>query len=160
MERFVTGASLIYGENLEEKENHTLWIKDGEFFKIIPNSDIPSDKPITRLNGGFLFPGLIDLHVHLMWDGSANPVHTHEKESYEQKLIRAVSNAHTYLKNGVTTVRDLGSIDDIALHVAEAINRNLIVGTRVIASGKTLTMTGGHDPFWGRFVDGKDEALK
>lgn len=160
MDHLITGATIIYGENLEEKENHTLWIRDGGIFQIIPDSQIPNDKKITRLNGGYVFPGLIDLHVHLMWDGTANPVHTHEKESYEQKLIRAVATSQTYIKNGITTVRDLGSIDDIALHVAEAIDRNLVAGTRIIASGKTLTMTGGHDPFWARFCDGKDEALK
>lgn len=160
MELLITGATIIYGENLEEIESHSLWIKNGEFYKVIPNSNIPTDIPKIHLKGGYLFPGLIDIHVHLMWDGSINPVQTHEKESYEQKLIRAVVNAQTYIKNGVTTIRDVGSIEDIALHVAEAVNRDLFTGPRIIASGKTLTMTGGHDPFWARFCDGKDEALK
>jgi imidazolonepropionase-like amidohydrolase len=135
MERIITGATLICGENLEEKLSHGLWIKDGKIIDIIHNSEIPSDKQVTHLDGGFLFPGLIDLHVHIMWDGTANPVETHEKESYEQKIIRAISNSQIYIKNGVTTIRDLGSIDDIALHVAESIQRKLIAGPRIIASG-------------------------
>ncbi|MBB2482290.1 amidohydrolase family protein [Bacillus sp. APMAM] len=160
MEHILAGATILCGENLEEKKNHALWIKNKRFHKIIPEVEIPTDLMVTRLNGGYLVPGLIDLHVHLMWDGSANPVQTQNNESYEQKLIRAVHHAQQYVKHGITTVRDLGSIDDISLHVAEAINRNVITGTRIIASGKTLTMTGGHDPFWARFCDGKNEALK
>nr|WP_272875262.1 amidohydrolase family protein [Bhargavaea massiliensis] len=103
---------------------------------------------------------MIDLHIHMMWDGSADPVATLELEGYEQMLIRAVANCRHYLEHGITTVRDIGSVDDIALHVAKSIRRGLVPGPDVIASGKTLTMTGGHDPFWARFVDGKDEALK
>jgi len=110
--------------------------------------------------GKFLIPGLIDLHVHMMWDGSLNPVGTTESEGYEQMLIRAVNNTQYYVAHGITTVRDIGAIEDISLHVAKAVDRGLIQGPTIIASGKTLTITGGHDPFWARFVDGKDEALK
>ncbi len=145
---------------MEEKTDHALYVKDGKIIALLHQSQIPSDKHVVQLEGGFLLPGLIDLHVHIMWDGSANPVETQNKESYEQKIIRSISNAQKHLKNGVTTVRDLGSVDDIALHVAEAINRKIIDGPRIIACGKTLTMTGGHDPFWGRFCDGPYEGLK
>ncbi|MBG9447767.1 imidazolonepropionase [Cytobacillus firmus] len=151
---------LLYGEELDCKKGLAVWIKDGLIKEMIPESKLPAGVKVIDGNGGFLAPGLIDLHIHMMWDGSLNPVQTSETEGFEQMLIRAVSNCQTYLQHGITTVRDIGSIDDIALHVAKGIKRGLIPGPDVIASGKTLTMTGGHDPFWTRFVDGKDEALK
>ncbi len=151
---------MLYGEELKMLEDHALLIKDGTIGQIMPNSEIPTDIPKIDGKGNYLIPGLIDLHVHIMWDGSINPVRTTETEGYEQMLIRAVSNCQQYIQNGITTVRDIGSIDDIAIHVAKAIKRGLIQGPNLIASGKTLTMTGGHDPFWARFVDGKEEALK
>ena len=156
----MTGAVLLVGENLELISNHSLWIKDGMIHQIIPNEAIPEGKEVENLEGKYLVPGLIDLHVHIMWDGSSDPVQTHEQESKEQQIIRSVANAQLYIKSGVTTIRDLGSIDDIALHVAAAIDKGLIQGPRIIASGKTITMTGGHDPFWATFVDGENEALK
>lgn len=96
----------------------------------------------------------------MIWDGSLDPVRTSEEEGYEQMMLRAAANCRHYIEHGITTVRDLGSINDIVLHISKGIKRNLILGPNVIASGRTLTMTGGHDPFWARFVDGKYEALK
>lgn len=160
MEYIIRNVKILYGENLELIEESAIWVKNGEIFKIISEKEVP--KMLSKIDGGgkYLLPGLIDLHVHLMWDGSIDPVHTLTNEGYEQMLIRAVSYTQDYIKHGITTVRDIGSVDDIAIHVARAINRKLVKGPRIIASGKTLTMTGGHDPFWARFVDGKDEALK
>lgn len=160
MEFVISNVQLLFGEELECKKGLALLIKDGLIKDIIPESQLPATVKVIDGNGGFLAPGLIDLHIHMMWDGSLNPVQTSETEGYEQMLIRAVANCQTYLHHGITTVRDIGSIDDIALHVAKGIKRGLISGPDVIASGKTLTMTGGHDPFWARFVDGKEEALK
>jgi imidazolonepropionase-like amidohydrolase len=160
VEYIISNIQLLYGEELEVKENAALWIKNGLINEVIDESQLPAGVKVIDGNGAYLAPGLIDLHIHMMWDGSLNPVRTSESEGFEQMLIRAVSNCQTYLRHGITTVRDIGSIDDIALYVAKGIKRGLIQGPDVIASGKTLTMTGGHDPFWARFVDGKDEALK
>lgn len=160
MNYILDNVHILYGNDLEIRSNCGVWIRDGEIYKVISNKDYPENISIKDGQGKYLFPGLIDLHVHLMWDGSLTPVDTIENESYEQMLIRAVSYCRDYVENGITTVRDIGSVDDIALHVAEAVKKGLIKGPTIIASGKTLTMTGGHDPFWARFVDGKDEALK
>ncbi|MBT2682230.1 amidohydrolase family protein [Bacillus sp. ISL-37] len=160
MEYILSNVNLLYGEELELKKNYAIWIKEGRIKTIIQDSVLPIGLDVIDGESGYLIPGLIDLHIHMMWDGSLNPVHTSESEGYEQMLIRSISNCHTYLQHGITTVRDIGSIEDIALHVAKGIKRGLIPGPEVIASGKTLTMTGGHDPFWAQFVDGKDEALK
>jgi imidazolonepropionase-like amidohydrolase len=160
IDQILIGVTLFYGEELDQREEQAVWIKDGLIYQILGAHEIPSDVPTIDGKGLYLFPGLIDLHVHVMWDGSKNPVATHEKEGYEQMIIRAVANCQEYIRSGVTTIRDLGSIDDIALHVAEGIKRKLFVAPRLIACGKTLTMTGGHDPFWGSFCDGPVEAVK
>lgn len=160
MEYIITNIKLLYGENLELMKDHAVWVKDGSIEKVAAEPEIPADLPVVDGKGDYLIPGLIDLHVHMMWDGSLNPVQTSETEGYEQMLLRAASNCRHYLRHGITTVRDIGSIDDIAIHISKAIKRGLIQGPDVVASGKTLTMTGGHDPFWARFVDGPEEALK
>jgi imidazolonepropionase-like amidohydrolase len=62
--------------------------------------------------------------------------------------------AREQVEGGVTTIRDLGSTHDIAINVAAAARRGDITGPRIYASGKTIIITGGHDPFWGVPSDG------
>lgn len=160
VEYFISNIQMLFGEELEVVENRAIRIKDGMIDDIVDLDSIPEGVLVYDGHGHLLMPGLIDLHVHMMWDGSADPVATLQSEGYEQMLIRAVANCRHYLEHGITSVRDIGSVDDVALHVAKSIRRGLVPGPDVIASGKTLTMTGGHDPFGARFVDGKEEALK
>lgn len=94
-------------------------------------------------------PGLIDMHVHLVWDGSPDPVPTLRLESTQELVIRAIENGRRQLNGGVTTVRDVGSVDDIAVTVAEAVRAGRVGGPRVLASGRTVIIPNGHDPFWG-----------
>jgi imidazolonepropionase-like amidohydrolase len=116
--------------------------------------------PVLDGGGMYLLPGLIDLHVHLVWDGSPNPLEHLSKESTEQTLLRGIRHARETLEAGITTVRDLGSVDDLAIDLSRAVERGDVVGPRIVASGQTIIMTGAHDPFWGIMVDGPQEALK
>lgn len=115
--------------------------------------DQPGDAPITRTAALFT-PGLIDMHVHLVWDGTDDPVATLEREHPHDITIRAVENAMRTVRGGVTTIRDLGSTLDIAINVARAIRQGRIPGATTYASGQTIIITGGHDPFWGIPSDG------
>jgi imidazolonepropionase-like amidohydrolase len=65
-----------------------------------------------------------------------------------------VGHARQTLERGVTTARDLGAIDDLSVVLARAIRAGVVLGPRLIAAGRTIVMTGGHDPFWGVFCDG------
>lgn len=159
MNSVIRNINILYGAELELIEDHEIWFENGVISEIAPMNKEKADYEIDGQDG-YLIPGLIDLHVHVIWDGSEDPVSMTEKEGYEQMLMRAVSNGHHYLEHGITTVRDIGSIDDISIHVSKAIRRGVIKGPEIITSGKTLTMTGGHDPFWANFVDGKGAALK
>ena len=120
---------------------------------------LPGDD-VLDLKGYFILPGLIDMHVHLCWDGSVDPTETLRKESREMTLLRMVHHCRETLLSGITTVRDLGSIDDLSLDLSVAVEKGLVLGPRIIGAGQSLIMTGGHDPFWGICVDGPWEALK
>ena len=125
MQKIVTNVNVLYGDELEVKQDYAVWIKDNKFYKVLPMDQIPNSLPVVDAGGSYLIPRLIDLHVHIMWDGSMDPVATTEKESYEQMIIRAVATCQNYIQKGITTVRDVGSINDIALHVAK-ISKDLL----------------------------------
>lgn len=141
-------------------------VKDGVWDVTIADGRIRTirqAKSTTSSKNGesrFLLPGLIDTHVHLIWDGSADPVATLRDETHEQTLLRAVRHCREFLHAGITTVRDLGSVNDLAIDLAHAVEAGDVIGPTIIASGRTIVMTGGHDPFWGLFADGVDEVLK
>jgi imidazolonepropionase-like amidohydrolase len=110
-------------------------------------------------SGRTLLPGLVDVHVHLQFDGSED----FEKESKElatpgHAAIKAVVNAKRNLDAGVTTVRDLGGMGGASIDVARAVAAGLIPGPRILAAGRALTVTGGHghNIALSREVDGAD----
>ncbi|MHB1501502.1 MAG: metal-dependent hydrolase family protein [Candidatus Dormibacteria bacterium] len=98
----------------------------------------PADHDLGELT---LLPGLIDTHVHL-WSDSGSWHNTPAPES--QHLIQMVSNAQRFLRMGVTTVRDLGSPGVLAAEIRDAIDDGRIVGPRILAANRALTVTGGH----------------
>lgn len=122
----------------------------------VPRSAIEDDDVTVELDDAFVLPGLIDSHVHLVWSGGPDPASDVDREGEQLTVVRAVANARSQLAAGITTVRDLGSNWDVAITLARAVDRNICEGPTVVAAGRTVIMTGGHDPFWGIFSDGVD----
>jgi imidazolonepropionase-like amidohydrolase len=110
--------------------------------------------------GRTLTPGLIDCHVHLNFDGTVD--FAAEAATLDEALgaIKGTANLRRHLEAGVTTVRDLGGQGTCQL--AAAVDAGVVPGPRVFASGRALTITGGHGHNVGfaREVDGADDARK
>lgn len=104
-------------------------------------------------------PGLVNAHVHLEMSGEADTMRAAEL-SPNRRMLRAVANARKSVEAGVTTVRDVGSANAIAIDVRDAILEGGIVGPRMRAAGAVLCMTGGHGWFLGRQIDGPWDARK
>lgn len=137
-----------------------LLIEGDKIVQIKDRIDATSHDSVVDLKEFYVLPGLIDMHVHLCWDGSVDPTETLERESREMTLLRMALHARETLLSGITTVRDLGAVEDLSLILSAGVQKGLVVGPRIIATGKSLIMTGGHDPFWGICVDGPWEAIK
>lgn len=105
-------------------------------------------------------PGLVNAHVHLEMSGQPDPLAIVNQYSTVQRALHAVENAAKSLRAGVTTVRDVGANDAIAIEIRDAIEQGRIPGPRMRAAGKVLCMTGGHGWPIGRAVDSPWEARK
>jgi imidazolonepropionase-like amidohydrolase len=96
-----------------------------------------------------LLPGLIDAHVHLALDASADiltPLHT----TGNTALLDAMGQrAVRLLDQGITTARDLGDRDYLAVALRERILAGAQPGPRILTSGAPLTPPGGHCWFLG-----------
>ena len=122
---------------------------------------VVDDKTISRIDTGYsgsagenivdlrnqtCMPGLIDLHVHLSSNPSANSTVERFSLNPPDYTIRAVVNAEKTLMAGFTSVRDLAAPAGISVALRNAVNQGLVKGPRIQAAGVVGT-TGGHqDP--------------
>lgn len=109
---------------------------------------------IRHFGDATILPGLIDAHVHLVWSASSSPHELVEREPRAVTAIRALLNAQGHLDSGVTTVRDVGSTDAIAVDVGRAIDAGIVAGPHIQAAGRAIAMTGGHARWIAKEADG------
>lgn len=138
----IHNGTLIDGNGGEPVENAAVLIKDRTILDIGDEDSVKvPDGEIKRLDaqGGFILPGFIDCHVHMMFNGFRfeNPLYT----PLSLYFYEAVRNLEKTLKTGVTTVRDAGMAD---YGVKMAVEEGLISGPRLQISVMPLSITGGH----------------
>lgn len=108
---------------------------------------------VIDLGDATLLPGFIDAHVHLQAESSDNwyrDFHDHIMRFPAEQAARATRNARVTLEAGVTTVRDVGSTDYVALGLRNAIQAGMIPGPRMLVSNYAIGSTAGHadqDPY-------------
>ena len=128
---------------------------------------VPSGAKVIDLAGYTLMPGFFDMHTHITSIDNDGGDLSVLKETAAHGAIYAVINAKKTLDAGFTTIREAGSTDYVDVAVRDAVNRGLIPGPRIHASGPALGSTGGHAdvngwsptlaiPGTGAIVDGPD----
>ncbi|HEX2073406.1 MAG TPA: amidohydrolase family protein [Geodermatophilus sp.] len=122
--------------------------------------DLLGPAEVRPLGDVTLLPGLIDSHVHLGFDGGAEPVARMQAESDAEQLLLMSASARRLLSVGVTTARDLGARGYLDVVLRDAIAAGTVRGPRLLTSGAPLTVTGGHCWFMGAECDGEAEVRR
>ena len=112
------------------------------------------------LDGRWVCPGLMNAHSHACLDAGPDPEVVLRGENGTQTVLRSVRRLEAALRAGVTTIRDVGGPDGIDIELAGMIANGEIVGPRMLASGRVVTMTGGHGWWMGRQADGPDAVRR
>lgn len=138
----IHNGTLIDGNGGKPVKNAGVLIKDRKILDCGSEDSITlPDGEIKRVdaNGGFILPGFIDCHVHIMFTGFRfeDPLFT----PLSLYFYHAVENLKKTVDAGVTTVRDAGMAD---YGVKMAVEEGLIVGPRLQISVMPLSITGGH----------------
>jgi imidazolonepropionase-like amidohydrolase len=95
-----------------------------------------------------LMPGLIDTHVHLAFDASPDPIARLDEDGLYERMRTA---AKQHLAAGVTTIRDLGDKDYLAIKLAQEFTD----GPEILSAGAPITSPRGHCWFLGGEVEGE-----
>ena len=124
-------------------------VENGTIEKIGENLE---DLQVYGAAGGWLLPGLVNLHVHInrrnLSRGSGvfrqgAPAIENSRDGI--RMLYAARNAWYELRSGVTTMRDLCSVGRTASQLKDAINQGVIRGPRLHVCGLGIAATGGHE---------------
>ena len=142
-------TTIFDSETAEYKTGeYTIVVQDDKILDVVNGIITPREKDakVFDLKNKVVYPGFIDMHVHL--ESETNPNKYLEKYQDEEADVafKSLKFAERTLMAGFTTVRDVGGTG-VNIALKNAINRGEVVGPRIFTSGKSLATTGGHaDP--------------
>ena len=151
----IVRCGVLYDGSLAPpRRNADLTIEDGRI------AEIRDASGEFDLEAACVTPGLVNAHAHLEANGEPDTMAAVLATTPTQRMLRAAENAAKALAAGVTTLRDLGASERLAIDLRDAIGAGRVPGPRISAAGNVLCMTGGHGWFIGRAVDGPWDARK
>ena len=134
----LVNAVLLDGtENMEPRRGMSVLVEDGKISAISGDEHRFGKVKTFDLEGRYLMPGLINLHVHL--PGSGMPNYTKKQNAKTVNLL--MSNivtrtavyalcykfARTELMSGVTTIRTVGGLSNIDSRIRDGIDRGRVI---------------------------------
>ena len=150
-----THGNLLDGTKDMQVQEGLCVLTDGERISAIVPEGTPLDGyTVVDLQGRYLMPGLINMHVHLA--GSGKP---QKKQRDNEKLVRTILStaltrkiayqmvcgfARTELMSGVTTIRTVGGLVDFDTRLRDEIAAGRRVGPRILAANEGISVPGGH----------------
>jgi len=129
------------------KKNQTIVIEGGRIKEIrdgfVAGEEFGKGVNVIDLKTSFVMPGLMDMHVHIQGELSANADSEKLRLSTADVGMESVMFAKKTLMAGFTTVRDLGAEYTHLYALRDATSKGWVEGPRIIASGG-VSVTGGH----------------
>lgn len=151
---FINGKILDGDKDMRVKEGMAV-LTDGEkitgIVKEIPKTP---DVKIIDLDGRYIMPGLINMHVHLAGNGKPQ-----KKQRDNEKLVKTLMGtalsravaykvvsdfARTELLSGVTTIRTVGGLGDFDTRLRDEVASGKKIGPRILAANEGISVPGGH----------------
>lgn len=151
---FINGILLDGTQDMEPLKGRILLTEDDTITAITEKLEDPDGCEVLDLQGGYLCPGLVNLHVHLAGNGipSAKPRDNAAlvRRILSNSLTRAVAYrmvcgfAKQELLSGVTTIRTVGGIGDFDTRCREDAAAGKIPAPRILAANQGISVPGGH----------------
>ena len=152
---FINGKILDGDKDMTVKDGLCILVDGEKITDILPLSEANVEGyKIFDLKGGYIMPGLINMHVHLAGNGKPQ-----KKQRDNEKLVKtimssALTRAVAYkivygfakdeLMSGVTTIRTVGGLGNFDTRLRDEIACGKKVGPRILAANQGISVPGGH----------------
>ncbi len=150
---YINAVLLDGRESMQPRPGMTV-LTEGEKITAVSQGPAPTGYQVVDLQGKYLMPGLINLHVHLPASGKPK-----DKPTDARKLARIMrstaltryilkkmceSYARMELFSGVTTIRTVGGLLTVDSTLRNEIRAGKTLGPRILAADMAVSVPGGH----------------
>lgn len=151
----IANANIISGKlNDGVQSGKYIVVENGKIAKITSDKAAIDGLKVVDLNGKYLLPGLINLHVHLPGSGMPKDTKKQNKKTVRMLMNHALTKYIVYrmcanyakveLMSGVTTIRTVGGLDDIDSRIRDNGAKGKLKAPRVLASNMAVSVKDGH----------------
>ncbi len=152
---FINCNLLDGSENMTPRPGYTVLTEEDRIIAAAPDGQADTEGcQVFDLNGQYLMPGLVNLHVHIPASGKPQKKPVDAKKSVKfatsnvltRKYLKHLykSYVHTELLSGVTTMRCVGGVENYDTWIRDMIRRGKAVGPRILAANMAISVPGGH----------------
>ncbi len=151
---YINGKILSGDKDMQVKQGLVIVIEGEKITDIVKEVPKSPDMKVVDLEGRYIMPGLINMHVHLAGNGKPQ-----KKQRDNEKLVKTLMGtalsravaykvvsdfARTELLSGVTTIRTVGGLGDFDTRLRDEIAAGKRVGPRILAANEGISVPGGH----------------
>lgn len=151
---YINGKILSGDKDMQVKQGLMIVTEGEKITDIVKEVPKSPDMKVVDLEGRYIMPGLINMHVHLAGNGKPQ-----KKQRDNEKLVKTLMGtalsravaykvvsdfARTELLSGVTTIRTVGGLGDFDTRLRDEIAAGKRVGPRILAANEGISVPGGH----------------
>ena len=145
---------------MQVQEGQVILVEDGKITGILPYEEDKiselkaSDYEEINLQGKYILPGLINMHVHLAGNGKPQKKQRDNEALVKKIMSNGLTKAIAYrmvcgfakdeLYSGVTTIRTVGGLGDFDTRLRDDIAAGKKPGPRILAANEGISVPGGH----------------
>jgi imidazolonepropionase-like amidohydrolase len=129
------GCNVLDVENGSIARDTDVLIEGTQFKQISPGISKKDSASEVDMNGAYLLPGLVNVHINLSHGPNTNALEESEPDTFQ----RCYKRAYEGLFAGVTTIRTVGEFHRIDIALKKKINEGSLKGPRIVAGGKGLS---------------------
>ena len=154
MKYALINAMLLDGSESMKAHRAAVLVENGRIAAIADDESGFGEVKKIDLEGRYLMPGLINMHVHLPGSGMPNYTKKQNAKSVNFLMSNIITRsvvyslcykfARTALMSGVTTIRTVGGLRNIDSRIRDDINSGKRLGPKILTANEAVSVPGGH----------------
>ncbi len=157
---FTNGKILNGTKDMQVQEGQVILVGNERITEILPAEEAgkrnlkASGYEEIDLQGKYILPGLINMHVHLAGNGKPQKKQRDNEALVKKIMSNGLTKAIAYhmvcgfakdeLYSGVTTIRTVGGLGDFDTRLRDDIAAGKMPGPRILAANEGISVPGGH----------------